>query len=159
MSVSGITNPEIEDAVEEYLISKNEPLDDETPAPIPTNEPTRIIADEQPKLSNTEIRRLRGLYMTVRHPHVAACGHKYVADKQPRHNCEDCWFAWMNSHGELVQTTDELFQTTGGVELIKQLRGSKFLKMFLRFMSTVANLKAQEAANVAQSQQETADGK
>lgn len=111
-------------------------------------EPTTIIADEKPKLTDTEIRRLRRQFITVVYPRVAACGHKYVADKQPRHrNCADCWFAWLNAHGELVQTTDELHNTEGGIGMILQIQGAKFLKMFRRFMSTIAHMKAQEAAN------------
>lgn len=145
MSVAGITDREIEDAVEEYLISKNEPLVDESPTSIPINEPTTIIADEKPPLTRSEIKKLRRQFITVVNQRVQACGHKYDPTRQPRHrNCENCWMAWLNNHGELIQTTDELFQTEGGIEMILQLQGVKFLKMFKRFMSTIAKLKAQE---------------
>lgn len=118
----------------------------ETSGLIPIHEPTMIIADDKPKLSNSEIRKLRRKFMTVIHPRVEACGHKYVAERQPRHrNCPHCWFAWFQNHGELVQTTDELHNTDGGIQMIMDLQGSKFLKMFRRFMSTIAHLKAQEA--------------
>lgn len=124
-----------------------------TPAPegVLIHEPTRIIADEdKPKLTKAEIKRLRRQFVTVNLPRVASCGHRYRADRQPRHrNCEECWMAWLNAHGELVQTTDELHNTEGGVAMIIQLQGTKFLKMFRRFMSTVAGMKkAQETQEV-----------
>jgi hypothetical protein len=120
-------------------------LDADSPAPIPINEPTTIIDDKKPPLTQTEIRKLRRQFITVVHPRVAACGHKHVADKQPRHrNCPHCWFAWFQNHGELVQTTDELHSTEGGIAMILQLQGAKFLRRFRQFMSTIAHFKAQE---------------
>lgn len=134
------------------LVEKNEPLcelnhDVHNESCVPIHEPTMIIADKQPELSPGEIRRLRGLYMTVRLPRVAGCGHRYQAERQPRHrNCPFCWMTFFQNHGELVQTTDELHNTEGGVAMIIQLQGSKFLKQFRRFMSTIAHSQ-KEVAN------------
>ena len=130
---------------EEPLCEANEcDCDGHEHTAVSITEPTTIIADERPKLTDTEIRRLRRQFITVIYPRVAACGHKYIAEEQPRKNCPDCWFTFFQNHGELVQTTDELFNTDGGLELIKTLRGGKFLKMFLRFMSTIAHIKKNE---------------
>jgi hypothetical protein len=91
---------------------------------------------------------------TVRHRPLP-CGHKLVAGQSPRHrNCEACWFTFFQVHGELTQAVDEAYNSQGievGRELIKQLRGTKFLKNFLKFMASVATLKAQmetQPANV-----------
>jgi hypothetical protein len=125
-----------------------EPLADE-PVEIPINEPTTIIADEKPKLTRSEIKKLRRQFVTVIHPRVAGCMHRYTPDRQPRHrNCEHCWFAFFQNHGNLVQTTDELHSTEGGIQMIVDLQGIKFLRRFRQFMATVAQWKAaQEQAN------------
>src|ERR1700688_3031770 len=95
------------------------------------------------QISEAELKKLRRLYFTVRHDRVDLCGHKLDRMNQPTVNCEFCWFAWFNSHGQLVQAVDRAFQEQGKDFVIK-LRGVKFLKMFLRFMSTIAKLKAEE---------------
>lgn len=81
---------------------------------------------------------------TVRHKPLP-CGHKLVIGQQPRHrNCDNCWFVFFQTHGELTQAVEEAYQSSGtmvGAALITQLRGVKFLKHFLRFMSTVASYK------------------
>lgn len=82
---------------------------------------------------------------TVKH-HPLPCGHKLVAGQPPRHrNCQACWFTFFQVHGELTQAVDEAYNANGtevGKALITQLRGVKFFKNFLRFMSTVAAMKA-----------------
>jgi hypothetical protein len=127
------------------------------PAPDFSNEPTYDIVDSdgnlveaaQPSAENTfaeppkmptpaEMRKLRKQYVTVQHPKVVACGHSLDLSRQPAHtNCESCWFAWFQNHGEVVQQCDEMFQADGGV-LIVQLQGKKFLHRYLQFMSTLA---------------------
>jgi len=79
---------------------------------------------------------------TVKHQPLP-CGHKLVADHNgPRHtNCDQCWLSYFQVFGEVTKAVEEAYQSKGtevGAELIKQLRGAKFLKHFLRFMSTVA---------------------
>jgi hypothetical protein len=107
---------------------------------------SEIVNQLQPaprQISEAELRVLRRLHFTVRHDRVDLCGHKLDRMNQPTTNCEYCWFVWFNSHGQLVQAVDRAFQEQGKDFVIK-LRGVKFLKMFLRFMSTVAKLKAEE---------------
>lgn len=88
---------------------------------------------------------------TVKHKPLP-CGHKLVAGQPPRHrNCQACWFTFFQVHGELTQAVDEAYNANGtevGKALITQLRGVKFLKQFLRFMSTVALYKEQMEAPI-----------
>lgn len=81
----------------------------------------------------------------VKYP-VLACGHKYRNEFEPNHrNCERCWFAFFQTHGELTQAVEEAYQT-GGAKLVSKLRGPKFLHQFLKFLSTVAFVKMQQEA-------------
>jgi hypothetical protein len=88
---------------------------------------------------------------TVRHRPLP-CGHKLVAGHAPRHrNCDACWFTFFQVHGDLTKAVDEAYNSQGtevGRELIKQLRGTKFLRNFLKFMSTIALMKARMEGNV-----------
>ena len=45
----------------------------------------------------------------------------------------------INTHGELVKVADEFFREYGKARLVA-MRGKVFVKMFLRFMSTVQHL-------------------
>lgn len=103
-------------------------------------EETPAVLDPKP-LTDFDLRKLRKLYVTVQHPKVKACGHRLDMGRQPTHrNCESCWFAWFNEHGQIVQQLDEMLQTHGE-ELIVKLQGKKFLHRWLQFMSTVAQWK------------------
>lgn len=91
-----------------------------------------------------ELKKLRKQYVTIQHPRVVACQHRLDLSRQPRHrNCQSCWFAWLNEHGEIVQQLDEM-HTSGNDAIIIQLQGSKFFKRWLQFMATVAQWKQQE---------------
>lgn len=93
---------------------------------------------------------------TVRRPSVPACGHRFAHSSEPRHsNCESCWFAFFQVHGELTQACDEVFKKFGEAGL-RQLRGPKFTKNYLRFMSTLAQWKA--AADAAEAASKEANG-
>jgi hypothetical protein len=79
------------------------------------------------------------------HQTVAVCGHKYNHNRQPRHrNCEQCWYAFFVNHGELVQTTDEVYQKYGA-DAITTFHGKTYLDNFLAFMSTLAHFQADQA--------------
>jgi len=81
--------------------------------------------------------------VTVCLPRVIACKHRLDLSRPPRHrNCDDCWFAFFQNNPHTVETADELHQA-GNSRLIEQLQGTKFLKKFRNFMSTVAKLKEQ----------------
>lgn len=132
------------------------------------SEPVPIPEDVKPagppkQLTEKEFRMLRRIYVTVRHNTVEPCGDKLDINREPRNNCPYCWFVFFNSHGELVQTADEVFQKEGRDALVS-LKGTKFVKNFLKFMATLAvmkeQLEAQQAANKEQDEQgvRSADG-
>ena len=109
-----------------------------TPEPIPLERPQEPPTKGQLKL-------LRKQYVTVQHPRVVACQHRLAMNRQPRmRNCESCWLAWFNEHGELVQQLDEM-HTGGHDNIIVALQGTKFFKRWLQFMSTIAQWKQQES--------------
>lgn len=87
---------------------------------------------------------------------VTPCGHKYIPDVFPRHcNCRYCWFTWLNQHGELVQTADEVF-TNQGQQALEEFQGKKFTKWFKRFMSTLAIAKQSHEGQTATLAKESA---
>ncbi len=72
---------------------------------------------------------------------VPQCGHRFKAGRTPEHvNCESCWFAFFQTHGELSQAVEEVY-AKHGKSLIIHLKGKKFLDMFLKFLSTIAQYK------------------
>jgi hypothetical protein len=100
---------------------------------------------EPPKpLTRRQIGAIRKQYVTIQHPRVRTCNHRLDLNAQPRHrNCQYCWFAWFNGHGEVVQQLDEM-HTSGTDALIISLQGVKFLHRWLQFMATVARFKAEQ---------------
>lgn len=101
-------------------------------------------ANLQPKttITKTQIGKANKAMVTIQCPVVSACGHKFDPSRQPRHrNCQSCWFTWLNEHGELVQTAEECY-VNEGPEVLTQLQGKVFTHNLLKFLSTVANLKA-----------------
>ena len=75
------------------------------------------------------------------------CGHRLDLGHQPRHrSCDQCWFAWFNAHGELVQQLDEM-HNNGNDRLIVELQGVKFMHRWRQFMATIAQWKLQQETN------------
>lgn len=103
-------------------------------------------ADAEPvepkKLSRKEYKELMRKFFTVRRPTVQGCGHKIDPESEPKGNCETCWFAWFNTHGDLIKALVEMDQQHGP-ETIIRMRGLKFYKNWRKFMATVATLVAQ----------------
>jgi hypothetical protein len=103
-----------------------------------------------PKLTEELMATLRRKYFTVRHVLLVDCGHKLDMINQPKNNCETCWYEFFNRHGKLVEVTHEFF-TDHGKQPLVAMRGARYVKMFLRFMSTIHHMleeqKALEAAN------------
>lgn len=89
----------------------------------------------------------------VQHNTVVACGHKLEAGHFPRQaNCYDCWFALFETTPGGVEHTHALLSSEGA-EAVRKMHGSKFLKMFgkyLRSKMTEAymNSKAEAAPEV-----------
>lgn len=104
----------------------------------------KIVKAAEKELTEYDKRKLRKVYVTIKHPRVIGCQHRLDLSFQPRQrNCHNCWFAWFNNHGELVQQLDEMYQTHG-YGLIVQLQGNKFYHRWRQFMATVAQMKQQE---------------
>jgi hypothetical protein len=121
----------------------------------PTAEHYELIdtTDQKPP-TPAEARKLRKLYVTVRHPRVAGCGHRLNLHKQPRQrNCQTCWFAWFNNNGKIVQQLDEM-HVKNEDNIIVALQGEKFFRRWLQFMSTVAQWKQQAEQQKEQEQNE-----
>lgn len=96
----------------------------------------------QPKkpISPAEYKKLMGVYFTQRYSRVEHCNHTFHPENEPRTNCQYCWFAYFQIHGETTQTADECFQKDGKAMLVR-VRGERFTKNFLRFMATLAYMK------------------
>lgn len=105
-----------------------------------------------PELTESLLRKLRGRYFTVRHVFLKDCGHKLDMINQPKNNCDNCWFQFFNTHGELVQVADQFYRTHGK-NAMEAMRGKKFVKNFGRFMVTVLAMKAEEKANESGNQE------
>ena len=114
-----------------------------------------------PEQLRAMIRRWNKENVTVRLPRVlgaAGCGHRLDLSQHPRHsNCESCWFAWFNNHGEIVQQLDEM-HTNNNDAMIVELQGVKFLHRWLQFMATVAQWKKQQEKNEQTSESSSSAG-
>ena len=113
--------------------------------------PQELWPDETgkpPEITPRLLRALRGRYFTVKHVLLSDCGHKMDMINEPRHrHCENCWFQWLNYHPQLVETADKMFREQGKKPL-EGLRGAHFVKMFVRFMSTVIHFMNEEKDSV-----------
>src|SRR5208337_684524 len=126
----------------------------ETPAAEPAGPPkgyegvpTELWPDSEgnpPVVTERLLRSLRGKYFTVKHVLLTDCGHKLDMVNEPRHrNCENCWWNFFNTHPQLVEVANQFFRTQGKKPMIG-MRGERFVKMFLRYMSTVIHFMKQE---------------
>jgi len=107
-----------------------------------TEAPEEVRFIPTPKqYTRAEAGKLNLKNFTHKHQTVPMCGHKFIAQREPRHsNCEACWFAFFNVHGEFTQAVEDA-HAKGGDDMIIALKGRKFLQRFLRFMGSVAKLK------------------
>lgn len=104
--------------------------------------------DKQITLS--EYKKYMGQMWTIRLQTVEGCGHKFHPINEPTmRNCEYCWFAYFQVHGENTQLADQIFQKDGRQMLVR-VRGKKYVEMFLKFMATLAQF---QGASQAQQQE------
>lgn len=94
-------------------------------------------------LTHKEYKDYMRVVWTQRKGVVPFCGHKLGFEDTPRTNCESCWFAYFNTHGEATKVIAEMYEKHGG-ETLKAMRGLKFLKMFRKFMATLARFKDEQ---------------
>ena len=93
---------------------------------------------EKIEITRSEFKEHRRKFFTVKYQVNQTCGHPIVKDNEPRfRNCEACWFVFFQIHGEFTQACDEVFGKFGE-DGLRQLRGPKLTKNFLKFMSTLA---------------------
>jgi hypothetical protein len=95
------------------------------------------------QISQAEFKQLRRVYFTVRHDRVDICDHKLDRMNQPTDNCEFCWYAWFDSHPDLVKTADRAY-IEQGAKFLDKIRGTRFRKMFCRFMVTKLKLQQEQ---------------
>lgn len=82
----------------------------------------------------------------LQHPRVPVCDHKYDPRRQPRmRNCDGCWYAFFVHNEQLIKDTDNMFRTQGG-QRIADLQGIQYLRKFLGFMNTMAEIQERVAA-------------
>ena len=108
---------------------------------IENNIPVLYKAPENP--SKVDWARINKLYVTVQHNKVKICGHKFHPYNDPRTSCQHCWVTYFQNHGEVTKMCDEIFRNDGPEVLIR-LRGERFVKMFKRFMATLAKFKEEQ---------------
>ena len=104
-----------------------------------------------PQMTRKVWKQMMRIHFTVRRGLAQPCGHKLatimVPDEKgkstvfitsdPRKNCESCWFTYFNTNGQMTQIADDCFQNAGR-DVLERSRGKKFVRYFLRFMSTIA---------------------
>lgn len=84
---------------------------------------------------------------------IPMCGHKFAPQAKPRHrNCESCWFTFFQVHGEFTQSVEELY-AKHGKQPVTALLGETLLHNFLKFMSSVAAIKAYQEAQAAKTKE------
>jgi hypothetical protein len=78
---------------------------------------------------------------SLHYPRLPGCNHKYRHEGLPAHrNCNFCWGAFFQNHGEIVELADEMYRGGGPQELM-WLQGKKFVKYFQKFMATVSEIR------------------
>jgi hypothetical protein len=100
-------------------------------------------APKPPQLTRKQIGQLRRQYITIVHGYVRACGHKakFNATKQPKNNCVECWKAFFMTVVDLEAVHKLL--TEQGVKALEAKYGTKFMRNFHGFLSTMLNPGAQ----------------
>lgn len=121
--------------------------------------PPELIGPDGKMLPFTEktVAMLRNKYFTVRHVLLKDCGHRLDMINFPKRNCQNCLFQWFNCHAKLVETAHEFYQQYGKERLIA-MRGEKFVKAFLMFMSTVHYFLEQQKEQEKKREQENSRG-
>ena len=115
-----------------------------TPDGVQELPPWLLGSDGKPlPINERTLRLIRGKTFTVRHPVLEDCGHSLDMINFPKRNCQNCLFNWFNWHEELVRTAHEFYQQYGKERLIA-MRGVKFTRAFLMFMSTVQHFLEQQ---------------
>lgn len=98
------------------------------------------LTEPKRPMTESEHRKAMGQFWTIRRDRVEKCNHIFYGEDPPKNNCPWCWFAFFQVNGKTTQVADECFQKEGR-ETLTKLKGEKFVKNFLRFMTTLAYMK------------------
>ena len=107
-------------------------------------------------------KQMMRMHFTVRRGTAPGCGHKLSSINvpnekgentlfitlDPRKNCDSCWFTYFNTNGQMTNIADECFREAGR-DVLERSRGKRFVKYFLRFMSTIARFQREAAEKAA----------
>ena len=113
-------------------------------------------------------KQMMRMHFTVRRGRAQPCGHKLSSinvpnekgentifiTSDPRRNCDSCWYTYFNTNGQMTAIADECFREAGR-DVLERSRGKRFVKYFLRFMSTLARFQREAAEKVATNGVET----
>lgn len=93
-----------------------------------------VMRSQQP-ITEHQFKQLRREHFTVRHDRVQPCDHRFDRITEPRTNCSTCWYAFFDTHENLVTSVDRAYREQGK-KFVEKLRGNKFRVFFEKFMST-----------------------
>lgn len=107
-------------------------------------------------------KQMMRIHFTIRRGKAQPCEHKLSSinvpnekgettvfiTSDPRKNCDSCWFTYFNTNGQMTQIADECFREAGR-DVLERSRGKRFVKYFLRFMSTIARFQREAAEREA----------
>ena len=107
-------------------------------------------------------KQMMRIHFTIRRGTAPGCGHKLSSinvpnekgentifiTSDPRKNCDSCWFTYFNTNGQMTNIADECFREAGR-DVLERSRGKRFVKYFLRFMSTIARFQREAAEKAA----------
>ena len=115
-----------------------------------------------PQMTRQVWKQMMRMHFTVRRGTAPGCGHKLSSinvpnekgentlfiTSDPRKNCDSCWFTYFNTNGQMTNIADECFREAGR-DVLERSRGKRFVKYFLRFMSTIARFQREAAEKAA----------
>ena len=115
-----------------------------------------------PQMTRQVWKQMMRIHFTIRRGTAPGCGHKLSSinvpnekgentifiTSDPRKNCDSCWFTYFNTNGQMTNIADECFREAGR-DVLERSRGKRFVKYFLRFMSTIARFQREAAEKAA----------
>jgi hypothetical protein len=123
-----------------------------------------------PQMTRKVWKEMMRIHFTVRRGTAPGCGHKLSSinvpnekgentlfiTSDPRKNCDSCWFTYFNTNGQMTNIADECFREAGR-DVLERSRGKRFVRYFLRFMSTIARFQREQEqnANIQKSEGQT----
>ena len=163
------------DPTPEPVLSKEVPEGPVTQlSPVGQEEVASAIAKGQhdpivpPQMTRQVWKQMMRIHFTIRRGTAPGCGHKLSSinvpnekgentifiTSDPRKNCDSCWFTYFNTNGQMTNIADECFREAGR-DVLERSRGKRFVRYFLRFMSTIARFQREAAEKAAANGVET----